>query len=60
MIVRHSTRRPYREDARLDIGFTYRMTPGVFLGAAAGYSMQFGEAKSASAQELQLNATWKF
>ena len=60
MIVRHSTRRPYREDARLDIGFAYRMTPGLFLGAAAGYSMQFGEAKSASAQELQLNATWKF
>lgn len=60
MIVRHSTRRPYREDARLDVGLAYRMTPGLFLGAAAGYSMQFGEAKSTSAQEFQLNAMWKF
>lgn len=60
MIVSHATRRPYREDARLDLGFSYRITPALFLGATAGYSMQFGEAKSASAQELQLNAMWKF
>lgn len=60
MIVSHSTRRPYREDARFDLGFSYRITPALFVGASAGYSMQFGEAKSASAQELQLNAIWKF